>query len=231
MIKILSWNIQQGGGSRLTRVMKALQEINAHVVVLSEFRNNASGMKLRQQALALNYRHQFVSHAKQADNSVIILSKLPGNSQLFPTSDPTYSQNILRIEFDAFAVYGMYLPHKKKHQLFDFLLQQIQSDALPAVLCGDFNSGINYVDQKGNSFWYEDEFKALLDTGCQDAFRALQGDVSEYSWYSHQGNGYRYDHTLVSDDLLPVVSNCYYLQSYREAKVSDHAPMVLEIGG
>jgi exonuclease III len=49
-----------------------------------------------------------------------------------------------------------------------------------------------------------------------------------YSWYSHQGNGFRYDHIWAHQDILPVLKNCYYVQDVRTDKISDHAMQVLE---
>jgi len=86
------------------------------------------------------------------------------------------------------------------------------------------------VDQKKKSFWYEDQFIELTQELGKDAYRHIHEDKLEYSWFSHQGNGYRYDHTIVTPDLVPIITNCYYLQDYREQKISDHAPMVLELG-
>jgi hypothetical protein len=40
MLKILSWNIRQGGGTRLQKIVDSLAEINPEVIVLSEYRNN-----------------------------------------------------------------------------------------------------------------------------------------------------------------------------------------------
>ena len=230
MIKILSWNIRQGGGSRLTKLMQAVQTIDAQIVVLSEFRNNATGAKLRMMALQQGYRYQIVSAAPSANNSVFILSKFPCDVELFSKSDPIYFHNIIKVEFDAFSVYGMYLPHKKKHVLFDLIHERAKSDDKPMVFCGDFNCGINYLDQKGNSFWYEDELKLLGELNCVDAFRALHGEAKVYSWFSHQGNGYRYDHTWVHKDLIPIVQSCEYLHQYREVGLSDHSPMILSLG-
>ncbi len=229
MIKVLSWNIQQGGGSRIHKIMSALGKIKAQVVVLSEYRNNSNGQKLRGLLLAAGYRYQAVSAATAQVNSVIIASTFPFNTQLFPHSDTEYGHSVIKAEFDAFSVYGMYLPHKKRHRLFDLLLSEISAEK-PMILCGDMNTGVNYVDQKGNSFWYADEFVEIQENGCKDAFRYLHHDIREYSWYSHQGNGYRYDHTLVHEDLLPIVTGCEYLHIYRETKCADHSPMLLQIG-
>lgn len=229
MLSILSWNIRQGGGTRVAKITMQLKTFNADIVVLSEYRNNDSGMKIRASLLNHGYRFQQVSNAPKSDNSVAIFSKLPCNHWLYPQADPTYMHNVIASEYEAFKLYGMYLPHKKKHVLFDFLLSEAQ--ALTAgIMVGDFNSGINKVDQAGNSFWYEDELKALSGLGYRDAFRVKHGDVREYSWYSHKGNGYRYDHTYVHENLVPIVKNCYYLHAWREEGLSDHSPMVLELG-
>jgi len=229
MLKIISWNILQGGGTRVRKIVSQLTELNPDIIVLSEFRNNASGINLRYSLLKAGYRFQNVSSAPGNDNSVAILSKLACDQFLYPKSDEVYPHNIVASDYEAFTLYGMYLPHKKKHRLFDFLLEQIQSTK-PAVLVGDFNSGKNYIDQKGNSFWYEDKLLALEKLGYLDAFRLKHGDVKEYSWFSHQGNGYRYDHTYVHESLKAIVKACYYLHDWRENGLSDHSPMLLELG-
>lgn len=230
MLKILSWNIQQGGGSRVLKICSQLIQFAAEIIILSEYKNNANGAKIRTQLLTAGYRYQNVSAATSDQNSAAIFSKLPSNHILFPSADPTFPHNVVCSQYDAFNVYGMYLPHKKKHQLFDFLLEKT-TDTKPAILAGDFNTGKNYIDQKGNSFWYTDKLKALEESNNYiDAFRKINGNAKEYSWYSHQGNGYRYDHTYIHESLLPILKNCYYLHSWREEKLADHSPMVLELG-
>lgn len=229
MLKVLSWNIRQGGGSRLLRISSKLSEYGAEVVILSEFRNNDSGIKLRCHLLNAGYRFQLVSNAKRGDNSAAIFSKLPFDGKLFPQCDETFPHNVVAAEYDAFTVIGMYLPHKKKHKLFDFLLDQAGAEK-PCIMAGDFNTGKNHIDQAGNSFWYEDKLFELEKHGYIDAFRYKHGVVKEYSWYSHQGNGYRYDHTYLHNSLKPIITDCLYLHEWREMGLSDHSPMVLELG-
>ena len=229
MIKIVSWNIRQGGGSRLSKIIKSIKASNAQIVTLNEYHNNASGIRLRSELLRLGYRFQFVTHSPASSNSVIIVSKLPCESLIFPKSDEEYSGNIIAASFDAFDLYGVYFPHKKKHKLFHFLLNHLPGQK-PSIIAGDFNSGINGIDQKGNSFWYEDEMKSLNEINYIDAFRYKNGQVKEYSWYSHQGNGYRYDHTYIHEDLSPITQACYYNHEVRQDRISDHSMMVLELG-
>jgi len=229
VLRILSWNIQQGGGSRIAKILKAIQKMEAQVVVLSEFHNNDSGLKIRTNLIKLGYIHQVVGQTAPATNTVGIFSKLPAGSAIFENADAEYSHGIVRADFSAFRLYGGYFPHKKKHKLFEFLLNEELDDNIPSILVGDLNTGKNYIDQKGNSFWYTEQLEELEERGFVDAFRLINGDLSEFSWYSHQGNGYRYDHTYVDDALKGIVKACYYKHEYREDKCADHSPMILEL--
>jgi exodeoxyribonuclease III len=220
----------QGGGSRYLQIVNQIGIQKPTICVLSEYHNNESGTLLRNALLRLGFRHQFVTQANKDDNSVLIASTLPCNNELYPNADPLYANNILTVHFSAFSIMGIYLPHKKEHVLFDFIIDHVKHSSQPFIICGDFNSGINGIDQVGHSFWYSDKLLLLGKNGYQDAFRKIHGDTKEYSWYSHQGNGYRYDHTYVHHSLMPVISDCKYLHEWRIAKLSDHSPMWIKLG-
>ncbi len=230
MFKLISWNIQQGGGSRITGIIRGIQKENPECLVLSEFKNNASGQKIRGLLLQLGYKCQFNHAAAGTINSVLIASKIPADCRLHLQSDVNFPHSIVEAIYPAFSVFGLYLPHKKKHKLFPYLIEKINEADRPVILAGDFNSGINGIDQAGDSFWYSEYLKKMNDLRVQDAFRTLNGSVKEFSWYSHQGNGYRYDHTYISEALVSILKKCYYLHEWRENKLSDHSPMVLELG-
>jgi exodeoxyribonuclease III len=226
MLKILSWNILQGGGSRTHGILRFVAQQGAHILVFSEFRNNENGAFLRNKLLEAKYLFQAVSCTDAETNSVLIASKLPCDFRLFLHTGLEFSHSVIAADFDAFHLYGVYLPHKKKHQLFP-LLQKELLEHRPALLMGDFNTGKNFIDQKGDSFWYTEALTKLEQEGSHDAFRYVQGDATAFSWYSHQGNGYRYDHIWASIELLPAIKNCDYVHQARIDKLSDHSPMVL----
>jgi exonuclease III len=230
MLRILSWNIQQGGGSRHLKILRAIQKEQPHILVFSEFRKNKNGDTISKALIKMGYTHQITPEASPQKNAVLLASKIEFAGSWFPNCDPSYPHSIVRGEFESFEIYGCYLPHKKRHVLVPFLENEIANSEKPSIIVGDLNIGINGVDQKGNSFWYQDELSSLMDSGIKDAFRVKNGDTKEYSWYSHQGNGYRYDHSYVQDVLGAVVKDCYYLHAYREQKYADHSPMVLELG-
>ncbi|NNE28267.1 MAG: hypothetical protein HKN16_01435 [Saprospiraceae bacterium] len=229
MFKLISWNIQAGGGTRIAGIARALSAEAPSCIILSEFRNNDSGAKLRGFLLKAGYKIQMAHAAPGSINSVLIASKLPADTKLHHLADANFPYAIVEAVYPAFRVFGVYLPHKKKHKLFPYLLDQIKEDETPAIIAGDFNSGFNFIDQKGDSFWYSEYLAKLNKDGVADAFRHLHGDKKEFSWFSHHGNGFRYDHTYLSEDLLPLCKKCYYLHEWREAKLADHSPMVLEL--
>jgi len=221
----LSWNIRQGGGTRTRSIIKSLIQRGSSVIVLSEYRNNNNGRLIRNELLKADYLFQYAGHSPKNVNSVFIGSKIPCDFSQFPNADKNYPGNLISAKFELFELYGMYLPHKEKHLWFDFL--NTVND--PSIMVGDMNSGINGLDQKGASFWYEKDLIELHDKGIIDAFRLIHRSKKEYSWYSHQGNGYRYDHSLVHRSLKSVVKDCFYIHDWREGGLSDHSPMVLQL--
>jgi endonuclease/exonuclease/phosphatase family metal-dependent hydrolase len=46
-MRLLAWNIRQGGGSRLGRIADALARHEADILVLSEYRGGESAARLR----------------------------------------------------------------------------------------------------------------------------------------------------------------------------------------
>jgi len=228
VLKFLSWNILQGGGSRAAKIVQFIVAQKPHIVVLSEFRNNDKGNFIRKQLLDLGFHFQAVSLTHSDTNSVLIASRIAFNSRLFLQTKLDFAHTVIAADFDAFHLYGVYLPHKKKHKLFELLIDEMKLNK-PALIMGDFNTGKNFIDQKGDSFWYTTQLTKLEKTGTVDAFRHINGDVETYSWYSHQGNGYRYDHIYTSEELLAVVKECDYVHEAREQKLSDHSPMFLTL--
>jgi hypothetical protein len=56
-LRLLAWNIRQGGGSRLTRIADALARQDADILVLSEYRGGDAATRLLAMLATLGYRH------------------------------------------------------------------------------------------------------------------------------------------------------------------------------
>src|SRR5207248_10765086 len=56
-MRLLAWNIRQGGGSRLARIADALSHHEADILVLSEYRGGEAAVRLRAALQSLGYRY------------------------------------------------------------------------------------------------------------------------------------------------------------------------------
>lgn len=103
---------------------------------------------------------------------------------------------------------------------------------LPAVLLGD----LNLVDPVHDDVlpYVLPEETAVLDAlgdahGLTDAFRHEHPTSRQVSWVDHSGVGCRYDHAFVTADLVPSVQACDLVQEPREAGLTDHAALRLQL--
>lgn len=225
-MKILSWNIRQGGGTRSDSIASILIKDNSDVIILSEFQNNTSGQLIRIKLMMNGYYFQSPSTDDSEKNGVLIATKKPC-SFLLDTDTKDFPESVVLCTLNNYFIYGVYLPHKKKHCRLEYIMEKLKSFPYPSILAGDFNTGFNRIDQVGDSFWYQEQLRSLNKLDIIDAWRSIHGNKKEYSWFSHQQNGYRYDHTWISKPLESCIKECYYLHEWREEGLSDHSPMIL----
>jgi exonuclease III len=99
----------------------------------------------------------------------------------------------------------------------------------PFLFVGDLNTGQHRIDEPGCTFVCADRFERLAASGWTDAWRHFNGAAFEPTWISSAGTPYRLDHAFVSPALLPRLTACRYSHAEREAGVSDHSALVVEI--
>ncbi|MBV9015486.1 MAG: endonuclease/exonuclease/phosphatase family protein, partial [Alphaproteobacteria bacterium] len=56
-MRLLAWNIRQGGGKRLPAIISAIERHEADVLIISEYRGGDSGERLRAALAAIGYMH------------------------------------------------------------------------------------------------------------------------------------------------------------------------------
>lgn len=148
-------------------------------------------------------------------------------------------------------VWSMYLPSgssgpDRQAWKMEFLehitpwFARVLESGRPTLVCGDLNIAHQAIDlknwrsnQKNSGFLPEERawFTALLASGWRDAFRELNPDSHAYSWWSNRGNarendvGWRIDYVLATPGV-PLVRAAIE----RDAGLSDHAPVSVELG-
>ena len=74
-IRIVSLNIQHGGGKRIARLADWLLTKKPSVVVLPEWRNNVSGQQIRERLADNGYRTGAAARAAPKVNSIFFAAK------------------------------------------------------------------------------------------------------------------------------------------------------------
>ena len=115
------------------------------------------------------------------------------------------------------------------------------------VLMGDFNITFDDLDVwdpaglKDTIHCTEEErahLRALIELGLHDAVRLFAQPEKNYSWWDYRNmafrrkQGLRIDHILLSDALKSQATACAIdVTPRRNERPSDHAPVVLTLGG
>jgi len=235
-MRILSWNLLHGGGSRVERLAEALLSYDADVILLNEYRHNKAGAALRAHLTEAGYAYQTAPHAEPRKNIIFAASRHPFEATTFPgqLSDPElgdFTARVLLVRMGGLNIFGVYMPSMKfKRPVFEFLLKlparYLSEDSL---FMGDLNTGRHYEDEAGATFISAPQFNALLEQGWVDTWRSRNPEAREFTWFSPgYNNGFRLDHALASPTLNKKIKKVFYSHQEREDGVSDHSLMVLD---
>lgn len=158
----------------------------------------------------------------------------------------------LEARFGNLSIVSLYLPSgssspERQAVKFAFLdrflpfLRSCAASGRDYIFCGDWNIAHKPIDlrnwrgnQKNSGFLPEE--RAWLDVvfeqdGWVDAFRALNGEPDQYTWWSNRGQawaknvGWRIDYQVISPALKPFLRAA---SIYKEARFSDHAPLTID---
>jgi len=227
-MKITTWNLRHGGGKRINAIISTLQKINSDILVLTEFRNNDYGEKVKTTLSNFGYSNIYTTNAEAKFNSVLIACKQNFTSETF-TELGEHEQRVIKISTDNFTLLGTYFPNNDlKKYVFDFLIKYIQNNPDEnIIITGDINTGKHYIDEKGSTFFHSSYFDKLEQLGFVDAWRQVHNYKKEFSWYSNAGNGFRLNHFFINGILKQKVTDCFYDHQPRTDKISDHSAMTL----
>lgn len=145
---------------------------------------------------------------------------------------------------------SLYLPsgtssEERQTVKFDFLARYAQYLAeLPPkefIICGDWNIAHKPIDlknwrtnQKNSGFLPEERAwldKIFGEAGFVDAFREVNQEPDQYTWWSHRGRareknvGWRIDYQVVTPGLKPTIKSAHI---YKDMQFSDHAPLIMD---
>ncbi len=230
---IVAWNIQHGGGrkNRCRRILNKLEEFDADVLIITEFRNNAAGTTIKSCLAGLGYEISHPATGERA-NSVLIASREPIR-KAYPLDESVADQRHLWVvEFGWGKLCAVYMPlDTAKLPYWIAMNRAANQENGPDIFIGDFNTGNNHIDlaEGATRFIASDHFDAFGRSRVKDVWRYRNPTAREYTWFSTRAkNGFRLDQVFAADHFIESVTSCEYLHDTRLAGLSDHSALRVE---
>ncbi|MEL7543017.1 MAG: exodeoxyribonuclease III [Pseudomonadota bacterium] len=258
-MRIATWNIN-GVKARLETLKTWLSTSSPDVACLQEIKSVDEGFPSEQfEDLGYNV----AVHGQKSFNGVAILSKtplsdvrcgLPGDES---DEQARYLEAIVEAERGIVRVASIYLPNGNPVDTEKYPYKLAWMERLCAharalldheervVLAGDYNVIPHADDVHDPEAWAGDAlyrpethaaFRALLNLGLTDAFRAVDRRAHQYSFWDYQAgawqkdNGIRIDHHLLSPQAADCLVSCKIERDIRGwEKPSDHTPVTIEL--
>lgn len=206
------------------------------------------------QFIPQGYHYHQADALKKGYSGVALLSKhQPVRVEYGIDFEPFDSEGRwLAIETDNLIVASLYMPSgssKDSRQAFKYdcmdkikqKIIQLSEQSKAFIICADWNIAHKKIDiknwrsnQKNSGFLPQerDWISGLLEElGLIDAFRQVNQEEHQYSWWSNRGQawqnntGWRLDYHLISDVLKEQVVQA---EIYKENRFSDHAPVIID---
>lgn len=251
MIKVATWNVNSVK-ARLPLLLRWLKEVHPDVVLLQEIKVQTAdfpGLEIEE----LGYN--IAAAGQKSYNGVAILAKRPieVEHKRLPGDDGDEQARYLEAVVGTLRVASIYLPNGNPVETEKFRYKLAWMERLRAhvkrllaleeasVLGGDYNVAPSDDDVYDPVAWKDDalcrpesraEFRALVNLGLTDGFRALHAEAHRYSYWDYQAGrwprdeGLRIDHLLLSPQAADRLDACDIDRTPRGwERASDHTPV------
>jgi len=163
---------------------------------------------------------------------VLIAARLPFREHGVVSAAVPEPYRMVRVELAEVQLCGIYMPNLlAKVPYWEALIAALAAEVdEPMLAIGDFNTCRAYVDEPGAidaTAHFIDKAEAI---GFCDLWRRRYPEGREFSWYSTRGNGFRIDHAFLSPALAARARAIHYSHGERLAGLSDHSPLILDVG-
>ena len=200
------------------------------------------------------YFHAFADAEKKGYSGVGIYAKHKPKQIIdrldYPLADS--EGRYIQFDYDRFSVVSLYLPSgssKEERQqckfafmdFYESILQQQIDSGRQFIICGDWNIVHTEKDiknfksnQKSSGCLPEERAwmdKLFVQTGWLDAFREVNQERDQYTWWSNRGRawennvGWRIDYQVATPGFKGLVKDA---EIYKAQRFSDHAPLIID---
>ena len=253
-MKVATWNVNSIN-IRLEQMLGWLAETGTDVLCLQETKCIDENFPY---GPINDAGYQVAFFGQKSYNGVAILSKhqIEDVQKGFHDDDEESPKRLIAATINGIRIVNTYIPNGTElwTDKFTFKLDWLQrlrklfdetcDQAKDVLLCGDFNVAPDELDvwsipvMQGKLHFSKPERAAIHHVkqwGFVDAFRKMNGDVQEFSWWDfragawQRNHGLRIDHIWVSPSLAEKCTGCWIDKDPRQGeRPSDHTPVVAE---
>ncbi len=252
-MRIATWNVNSVK-ARLPLVVRWLEIERPDVVLLQEIKCLDADFP-RLEIAALGYQIELVGQKSYNGVAVLSLKPMAVTERCLPGAPDSGDEQAryLEADIDGVRIASLYLPNGNPVETEKYPYKLAWMDRLvahardlmaleqPVVLGGDYNICPTDDDVYDPIGWREDalcrldsrrKFRALVNQGYTDAYRALNPDPHRYSFWDYQAGrwqrdeGLRIDHLLLSPQAADRLSASGIDKGPRGwDRASDHTPV------
>lgn len=235
-MRILTWNILHGGGSRrIPGILLAMLELRPDVVVVTEARRGFGGQLAGALADA-GLPYALDTDPPRGTNGVMLIARHP--LERVGVDAPACLRHRwleARMPDEGMTLAGVHLPEASRRTdhaaAWKFAIGRAgEGRDVGFVVAGDLNTwrdGPSHRPRNGASSRNLGRMAAL---GFVDAWSAAPPSTCGTTWKSHTGSGYRLDYVLVSGGLAPRLRGVSSAPHVLGERLSDHVPVVADLG-
>ena len=252
-MRIISVNVNGIRAAHRKNFFTWLQKQDADIVCIQE--TKAQVDQLTDEIIKpKGYFSYFNSAVKKGYSGVAIYSQIEPEKIIgkIGWKDADIEGRFIQANFGQLSVISLYLPsgsssEERQAIKFDFLerltpvLKKMRRQKREYIVCGDGNIAHKKIDiknwkgnQKNSGFLPEErEWMDSLfdDIGMVDAFRVVNQQEEQYTWWSNRGQaraknvGWRIDYQVVTPGLKNKIKTA---SIYKDERFSDHAPLIVD---
>jgi exodeoxyribonuclease III len=226
-IRLLTLNLQHGGGNRIDRIAELVLSHRPDIAILTEYRAT-TGPALSAKLAAGGLLHQASSEPERPKNGVFVAAHLPFTVVREPKYPSPSPRHWLELQFESFRLGAIYLGVNREEygDFLDWLVDLINRRMLSSfILAGDFN----WLEMGDGGNGVPGMVEELSAAGYTDAWRKLNPTGRDYSWTNHNGTRTRVDYMFLSRRVAPYLTHARYDHDGQNGKVSDHDLLIVEM--
>ncbi len=253
MLRVITANVNGIRSAAKKGFFSWLSKQNADVICLQETRCQES-LRTDPQFFPQHYHTYFFDAEKKGYSGVALYTKTKPTAihQGLGWGIADTEGRYLQADFGPLSVASLYLPSGTSGegrqdvkyefmQKYDERLAAHKNDGRQYILCGDWNIAHKEIDiknwrtnQKTSGFLPEERAwldKVLGPLEFIDAFRALNKESEQYTWWSQRSRareknvGWRIDYQIVSQNIGDTIRAA---SIYKDEFFSDHAPLIVD---